>query len=100
MTDFNAMQEALVSCDKAKLGTLVNTALAGDTPAIDILNNGLIAGMDIVGGKMENGDMFIPEVLMAAKIMADCVTILKPLLGDEAGSQGASVVIGTVNNYK
>ncbi len=96
MTDFNAMQEALVSCDQAKLENLVNTALASDTPAIDILNNGLIAGMDIVGEKMENGDMFIPEVLMAAKAMGGCVTTLKPLLGDEAGTQGASVVIGTV----
>jgi 5-methyltetrahydrofolate--homocysteine methyltransferase len=74
---------------------LVKTALKSDTPAIDILNKGLIAGMDIVGEKMENGDMFIPEVLMAAKVMAGCVTILKPLLGDEAGP-GPSVVIGTV----
>jgi 5-methyltetrahydrofolate--homocysteine methyltransferase len=96
MTDFNAMQEALVSCDKAKLEDLVNTALKSDTPAIDILNNGLIAGMDIVGEKMETGDMFIPEVLMAAKIMGGCVTILKSLLGDEAITLGASVVIGTV----
>jgi 5-methyltetrahydrofolate--homocysteine methyltransferase len=96
MTDFNAMQDALVSCDQAKLEDLVNTALKSDTPAIDILNKGLIAGMDIVGEKMENGDMFIPEVLMAAKAMRGCVTILKPLLGDEAGTQGASVVIGTV----
>ncbi len=96
MADFNAMQDALVSCDQAKLETLVNSALAEDVPAIDILNNGLIAGMDIVGEKMENGDMFIPEVLMAAQAMGGCVGILKPLLGDEGSAQGASVVIGTV----
>ncbi len=64
--------------------------------AIDILNKGLIAGMDIVGEKMENGDMFIPEVLMAAQAMGGCVAVLKPLLGDAAGAQGAAVVIGTV----
>jgi len=96
MADFNAMQEALVSCDQAALENLVNGALAADTPAIDILNNGLIAGMDIVGEKMENGDMFIPEVLMAAQAMGGCVAILKPLLGDEGAAQGASVLIGTV----
>ena len=96
MADFNAMQEALVNCDQATLENLVNSALASDTPAIDILNNGLIAGMDIVGEKMENGDMFIPEVLMAAQAMGACVAILKPLLGDEGDAQGASVVIGTV----
>jgi len=96
MTDFNAMKELLMAADKKKLVQLVNTALAENVPANDILNQGLIAGMDIVGERMENGDMFIPEVLMAAQAMAECVTILKPLLGDEEASRGASVLIGTV----
>ena len=96
MTDFNAMTEALVSCDAAKLTELVNAALAADVPATDILNQGLIAGMDIVGEKMESGDMFIPEVLMAAQAMGGCVEILKPMLGDDGGASGASVIIGTV----
>ena len=96
MTDFNAMTDALVACDDAKLTALVNDALAADVPATDILNKGLIAGMDIVGERMENGDMFIPEVLMAAQAMGACVAILKHLLGDEEGEGGASVLIGTV----
>ncbi|MBU8849257.1 MAG: corrinoid protein [Desulfobacterales bacterium] len=96
MTDFNAMTDALVSCDSAKLTGLVNDALAQDTPAGEILNKGLIAGMDIVGEKMENGDMFIPEVLMAAKAMGDCVVILKPLLGEDESATSANVIIGTV----
>ena len=96
MADFNAMQEALVGCDQAGLENLVNSALDEGTPAIDILNQGLIAGMDIVGEKMENGDMFIPEVLMAAQAMGACVTVLKPLLGESGSDQGAAVVIGTV----
>ena len=96
MTDFNAMIDALVSCDINKVTTLVNEALAQNTPAVDILNKGLIAGMDIVGEKMENGDMFIPEVLMAAKAMATSVAILKPLLKDGESVAGARVIIGTV----
>lgn len=96
MTDFNAMTDALVSCDAAKLTDLVNAALSADVPATDILNKGLIAGMDIVGERMESGDMFIPEVLMAAQAMGGCVEILKPMLGDEEGAGGASVIIGTV----
>lgn len=96
MTDFNAMIDALVSCDIAKVSTLVNEALAQNTPAFDILNKGLIAGMDIVGEKMENGDMFIPEVLMAAKAMATSVAILKPLLKEGESVAGAIVIIGTV----
>ena len=96
MTDFNAMIDALVSCDINKVTTLVNEALAQNTPAFEILNKGLIAGMDIVGEKMENGDMFIPEVLMAAKAMATSVAILKPLLKEGESVAGAIVIIGTV----
>ncbi|MBT8356549.1 MAG: B12-binding domain-containing protein [Deltaproteobacteria bacterium] len=69
MADFGGMQDAFVHCDQDKLVGLVNAALSEDTPAIDILNQGLIAGMDIVGEKMDNGDMFIPEVLMSARAM-------------------------------
>ncbi|MCP4670988.1 MAG: cobalamin-binding protein [Desulfobacula sp.] len=96
MPDYNAIQEALVHCDKEKLLELVNAAVAENKPAADILNSGLIAGMDIVGDKMENGDMFIPEVLMSAQAMGECVNILKPLLGDDESSQGNNVIIGTV----
>ncbi|MBI9089917.1 MAG: corrinoid protein [Desulfobacterium sp.] len=96
MTDFNAMTEALVACDEDRLLEMVNGAVADNVPAGDILNQGLIAGMDIVGEKMESGDMFIPEVLMAAQAMGQCVEILKPLLGDEGLDSGANVLIGTV----
>ena len=96
MANFIAMQDALVNCDQDKLVDLVNNALSADTPAADILNQGLIAGMDIVGEKMENGDMFIPEVLMAAKAMGECVAVLKPLLGEGESSAAASVLVGTV----
>ena len=96
MADFNAITEALIACDADKVTALVNAALAENVPPVDILNQGLIAGMDIVGEKMENGDMFIPEVLMAAQAMGKCVAILKPLLGDDSATAGANVIIGTV----
>lgn len=96
MAEYNALQEALVACDENKLTSLINAALAADVPANEILNKGLISGMDIVGEKMENGDMFIPEVLMAAKTMSSCLDILKPLLGDDETAQSANVIIGTV----
>jgi 5-methyltetrahydrofolate--homocysteine methyltransferase len=96
MPDFNAIQDALVRCEKDILVKLVNSELAKETAAVDILNKGLIAGMDIVGEKMENGDMFIPEVLMAAKLMGECVAILKPLLGEGETGSGKNVIIGTV----
>lgn len=96
MIDFNQINEALIGCDADKLVRLVNKALAVDTPVGDILNKGLIAGMDMVGEKMETGDMFIPEVLMAAHAMGSCVEILKPLLVEKGVIEGASVIVGTV----
>ena len=96
MTDFNEIKETLVGCDEPKLVQLVNDALEQKIPAVDILNKGLIAGMDIVGEKMENEEMFIPEVLMAAQAMSSCVKILKPLLSDDDSAGGGTVVIGTV----
>jgi len=96
MTDFNEIQETLVNCDGDKLLELVEKALEEKVPAEEILNKGLIAGMDIVGEKMENEDMFIPEVLMAAQAMSRCVELLKPLLKEEKSKSKGSVVIGTV----
>ena len=96
MADFNAMNEALVSCDAGKLTQLVDDAVAASVPANEILNQGLIAGMDIVGEKMESGDMFIPEVLMAAQSMASCLETIKPLLGEGEGGNEIVVIIGTV----
>ncbi len=52
--------------------------------------------MDIVGEKMETGDMFIPEVLRSAKVMGVAVEILKPLLGADDITGKGKVVIGTV----
>lgn len=96
MSELNQIKEALISPDEEKIIQLVNTCLEKGISAGEILNNGLIAGMDIVGEKMENGDMFIPEVLMAARAMGKGVEILKPLLGDDQRSTRGNVIIGTV----
>ncbi len=86
----------MVNLDADRLIPLVNQALESGASASDILNKGLIAGMDIVGERMEKQEMFIPEVLMAAQVMSQCVNILKPLLGDDDSATRGCVVIGTV----
>ncbi len=95
MSDMNALKEVLIAGDGGKLTELVQSALDEGINAADILNQGLISGMDIVGEKMKNGDMFIPEVLMAARAMGLAVKILEPLLGEEGTAMG-KVIIGTV----
>ena len=96
MFDSKAIINALVECDEAKVLELVQNAVNEGVAAKEILNQGLISGMDIVGEKMENEDMFIPEVLMAAKAMSAAVGILKPLLADDDITALGKVVIGTV----
>ena len=96
MFDSKAIINALVECDEPKVLELVQNAVDEGVAAKEILNQGLISGMDIVGEKMENEDMFIPEVLMAAKAMSAAVGILKPLLADGDITALGKIVIGTV----
>jgi 5-methyltetrahydrofolate--homocysteine methyltransferase len=96
MFDFKAIGDALVACDQPKVLELVKSGLSQGISAKDLLNQGLIAGMDVVGGRMENEEMFIPEVLMAAKAMGAAVNVLKPLLAESDVSSQGKVVIGTV----
>jgi 5-methyltetrahydrofolate--homocysteine methyltransferase len=96
MFDFKAIGDALIACDEDKVVGLVKSGLDQGVSAKDLLSRGLIAGMDVVGERMEKEEMFIPEVLVAAKAMSAAVQILKPLLAEgETGAQGR-VVIGTV----
>jgi len=96
MTDYADITAALIAGDADKVCSLVQTELDQGTNAGEILNTGLIKGMDIVGEKMQSGDMFIPEVLMSATAMNQAVDILKPLLSEEDTASAGHVVVGTV----
>ncbi len=61
-----------------------------------ILSEGLLPGMDRVGVKFRNNEVFVPEVLVAARAMNAGTELLKPLLGDENGASLGTAVIGTV----
>lgn len=75
---------------------LVNTALEQHVPAVDILNNGLSEGMNLIGEKFKTGEVYVPEVLVAARAMNAGVQILKPLLTEEGAPAKGKVCIGTV----
>jgi 5-methyltetrahydrofolate--homocysteine methyltransferase len=96
MSNLQTITETLITGDSKKLQELVQEALNAGIPANDILRKGLIAGMDIVGEKMQSGDMFIPEVLMAARAMSFSVEILKPLLAEGEAASAGKMIIGTV----
>ena len=96
MNDFSAITEGVIGGDADKVVNLVQAEIDKGSKAASILNQGLIGGMDIVGEKMQSGDMFIPEVLMSAQAMAAAVEILKPLLGEDSGSKAGTIILGTV----
>ncbi len=96
MTDYSEMITHLIAGDADKVCGIVKTELDQGTNAGDILNAGLIEGMDIIGGKMQTGEMFIPEVLRSAQVMSKAVEIIKPLLAEGDAAMAGGVVVGTV----
>ena len=96
MADLKLISSTLIKGDAKGLTELVQKAVDEETPPGDILNKSLLPAMDVVGERMEDGEMFIPEVLMSAKAMSAALVILKPLLGEGETSSAGRVVIGTV----
>ncbi|MFC2082571.1 corrinoid protein [Candidatus Bipolaricaulota bacterium] len=71
-------------------------ALDQGLTAADVLNQGLIPAMDVVGKKYEAGEIYVPEMLMAARAMKAALTILQPILAETGVESKGTVVIGTV----
>ncbi len=82
---------------KAKIvKELVQQAIDAGVPVKDILDNGLLSGMNIIGKKFRNNEVFVPEVLVAARAMNQGVGVLKPYLVDANVKPIGKVCIGTV----
>lgn len=82
---------------KAKdVKALVQQAIDEGIPAQQILEEGLISGMNIIGEKFKNNEVFVPEVLVAARAMNMGAKLLKPLLAAEGVKASGKVCIGTV----
>lgn len=75
---------------------LTRGALGESISAAEILNGGLLAGMDVVGQRFGEGELFIPEVLYSAKAMSAGMEVLKPLLLGQASLRQGTVILGTV----
>lgn len=95
----NILEEISEMMQKGKAAAvkeLVAKALEEGIDAKEILENGLLAGMSVVGVKFKNNDIYVPEVLIAARAMNAGVTVLKPHLTEEGVTEKGVVVIGTV----
>ena len=90
------MQDDLYDGVKGEIPVQVYDALArGQTPQ-EILDAGLVAGMDIVGVDFRDGILFVPEVLMAANAMKAGMEVLRPLLTETGAQRVGMAVVGTV----
>lgn len=88
---------ALVEKGKAKvIANAVQEALDAGCDPTEILNDGMIKAMDAVGEKFKNGEIFVPEMLVAARAMKKGVEVLKPHLATGTAGAAGKVIIGTV----
>jgi len=88
--------EAVLAFSEPGVVDLVKAEIAAETGIDEILNTGLIGAMDIVGKKFSDGELFVPEMLMAARAMKAGLEVLKPHLSGETAVSRGTVVIGTV----
>ncbi len=88
--------KAVLAFDEAAAKKLTQEELDRGTDLQTILNDGLISAMDEVGEKFSAGELFVPEMLMAAQAMKAGLAVLKPHLSAGQSSTKGTVVIGTV----
>ncbi|HSO66904.1 MAG TPA: corrinoid protein [Desulfatirhabdiaceae bacterium] len=94
--DFENLANNLVAGNIDVVRELTQKAVASGMTPRDILEKGLLAGMDIVGKRFKSFEMFIPEVLRSAKSMHAAMEILRPLLIASGVKTAGTIVIGTV----
>ena len=91
-----SLQECVIEGKREEVESLVIEALQANISPDEILNSGLIAAMKIVGSRFEEGEFFVPEMLVAARAMQSGLAILKPRLLQSGVKSLGVVIIGTV----
>jgi 5-methyltetrahydrofolate--homocysteine methyltransferase len=95
MTTIDELREAVVDGQAKVAVAKVGEGLAEGTEAGTLLRDGLIAGMGQVGQLYEEGEIFVPEMLVAARAMAAALKVLKPYLVEQGVKSNGKVAIGT-----
>jgi 5-methyltetrahydrofolate--homocysteine methyltransferase len=98
VTDYAVMNQLLFEGKHEVVKKMTEDALAAGRPVTEVLEDGLIAGMRVVGEDFRHNRIFVPEVLLAARAMKAGMAILKPLLTERKGevSRSPVIVMGTV----
>jgi methylmalonyl-CoA mutase cobalamin-binding domain/chain len=94
--DFAGVRSAVIAGDGSALDARVRELLGREVGAREILERGLIAGMEVIGERFKTGEVFIPEVLLAARAVNRVLEVLEPHLSGEKRGETVKVLIGTV----
>jgi len=93
---FSELSKAIIEGNLDVIVELTQDALDDGLSAKDILDKGLMPGMDHVGVEFKAGNMFVPEVLRSARAMQSSMGLIKPLLAETGASMTGKVLLGTV----
>jgi len=96
MADLEALAEAVIKGDQNAAVEITRQAIADEMPAKEILDTGLIAAMSTVGDRFSRNEIYIPEVLIAARAMKSATTILEPELVKAGVEPIGKFIVGTV----
>lgn len=96
MADLSALAEAVIKGDQGSAVAITKSALAEKIAAKRVLEEGLIAGMNVVGSRFKKSEIYIPEVLIAARAMKMAMVVLEPELVKAGVKPVGKFVIGTV----
>ncbi len=94
--DLNELSLSVQKGSAKKVKELVLQGLSENVNAAELLNDGLLAGMGIIGTKFKNNEVYVPEVLIAARAMNAGMQILEPILAESGIKPLGKAVIGTV----
>src|SRR6478736_5384217 len=96
--DYALMNQYLYEGNAKEVEQMTKDALAEDRPVQEVLTDGLIAGMSVVGEDFKHNVLYVPEVLIAARAMKAGMAVLKPLLsaGDGSAERAGVLLMGTV----
>jgi 5-methyltetrahydrofolate--homocysteine methyltransferase len=96
MADLKSMAEALIRGDRNTVVEKTKQAISEGVSPAEILNDGLIAGMNVVGQRFKNNEIYVPEVLIAARAMKGGMELLAPELAAAGVEPAGTIVLGTV----
>ena len=96
MADLHEISKQLQMGKAKVVKDLVQQAIDEGVPPMRVLEEGLLSGMSVIGEKFKNNEVFVPEVLIAARAMNMGIEVLKPLLAAEGVKAKGIAVIGTV----